>query len=133
MLYQLAKGLLHIHLNNLVHRDIKPSNVLISTAYWPVKVKWADFGLSKTTHSGGKYTLSGVRGTATYIAPEMLNAHVGSSQKSVCDQKSDIFSSGILFFEILADGEHPFGSKSESSVSKMESNVRKGKAVNFTS
>ena len=69
---QLSLGLSYIHSQNIVHRDIKPENVLISTSTGHVKMKLADFGLSKATTSRGVFEMSGGRGTENYWAPEIF-------------------------------------------------------------
>ncbi|KAI9553210.1 hypothetical protein GHT06_021105 [Daphnia sinensis] len=73
---QLASGLEHIHSKNLAYRDIKPSDILISatSARQPIEVtlKWCDFGLAKSVNEKGLYSWSGVRGTRTWYAPEVL-------------------------------------------------------------
>ena len=108
----------------LVHRDIKPSNVLISSDGGTVK--WADFGLSKTVESNGRFQMSGMKGTSGYMAPEVLK-----NLKNLT-LKSDIFSAGCVFFQVLAEGEHPFGSK-EDSTHKIDSNIINGKPINIAS
>lgn len=126
-LLQLSKGLQYIHSQKLVHRDIKPHNVLISGTR-PAKVKWGDFGLSKPIHTDGAYTLSGIIGTKTYMAPEVLKASPGSKATA----QSDVFSAGCLFFEILTDGEHPFGSKQDSHAI-IDSNIMEDSPTNIES
>ena len=119
--FQLANGLAFIHNNNLAHRDIKPENVLIVTSSnGPTLLKWADFGLCKSVNCNGSYTMSGVKGTKKWMAPEllklddedselMMNGHRGTIQ-------SDVFSAGCLFFYFLTRGVHPFGSRSSSDI-----------------
>jgi serine/threonine protein kinase len=70
----LASGLEYIHSKKLIHRDIKPENVLISidSTTELVTIKWADFGLSKFVNERGTFTLSGIKGTTNYFAPELL-------------------------------------------------------------
>lgn len=131
VLLQLAEGLRYIHSMKLVHRDIKPQNVLISSSR-PVQMKWADFGLCKSVQSNGAFSVSGIKGTSTYIAPEMLKVS-NSDRTKVATTQSDVFSSGCLFFEFLTQGEHPFGSKSEDSSFTIDSNILKGSPVNIES
>ncbi len=95
------EGLAAAHSAGIVHRDVKPENVLISREGW---VKIGDFGLSHavnaTTHTQASM------GTVHYIAPE-LALRRGS------DARSDIYSAGIMLYELLT-GQQPFdGTKTE--------------------
>ena len=130
VVFQLARGLIFIHNNDIVHRDIKPENVLIvSSPNGPI-LKWADFGLSRTVNLNGSYTMSGVKGTRKWMAPELLelddedsklqNEHRGTIL-------SDVFSAGCLFFYCLTRGTHPFGSRS----SDIVDNIKHLKATNI--
>jgi serine/threonine-protein kinase/endoribonuclease IRE1 len=116
VLLQLAKGLEHIHQKGLVHRDIKPQNVLI----WvnpntnQVLIKWADFGLSKRFNERGSFSMSGVRGTNDYFAPEILklldeDISTGKEVQKKGTVKSDVFAEGLVFGYFLLGGVHPFG------------------------
>ncbi len=90
------------HRNGLVHRDVKPENVLIGT---DGVVKVADFGLARVVESS-KHTATGgvVMGTVAYVSPEQIvNGHA--------DSRSDVYSAGIMFFEMLT-GTVPFGGDS---------------------
>ena len=88
-----------LHSRGLVHRDIKPSNVFLT----PHGAKLLDFGLTKsvavsgdTSTSAGEITHSGVViGTPQYMAPEQL-------QGDALDARSDIFSMGVMLFEMLS-------------------------------
>jgi len=88
-----------LHSRGLVHRDIKPSNVFLT----PHGAKLLDFGLTKsvavsgdTSTSPGEITHSGVViGTPQYMAPEQL-------QGAPLDARSDIFSMGVMLFEMLS-------------------------------
>lgn len=120
VLLQLTEGLLHIHSQNVAHRDIKPANILISfTAGGKVTMKWADFDRSKPVNEAGEFSLSvtGV-GTPCWIAPEILNRKRGASLIGASDSsgnslmisfKSDIWSTGCVFFYYVTGGKHPFG------------------------
>ncbi len=119
VLLQLAKGLEYIHQMGLVHRDIKPENVLIrlDSTTQQVAMKWADFGFSKRVNERGSFSMSGVRGTRDYFAPEilkLLDEH--SSDENETQErgtvKSDVFAEGLVFGYFLLRGVHPFGSSS---------------------
>lgn len=118
VLLQLALGLEYIHSKLLVHRDIKPQNVLIhvsdSVAGSPpvVTLKWANFRLGKPVSEQETYMVSGTRSTFSWTAPELLTTLVCSDSLNDNDEsrgtvKSDVFSTGCIFFYFLLDGVHP--------------------------
>jgi serine/threonine protein kinase len=134
VLLQLAKGLEYIHHMGLVHRDIKPQNVLIrlDTTTQQVVMKWADFGYSKQVNERGTFTMSGVRGTFNWLAPELLEILDDQSPAETEIQKrgtvkSDVFAEGLVFGYFLSEGVHPFGSSSH----QILVNVRKKEPVNL--
>ena len=92
-LVQIAKGLQHAHAQGVLHRDIKPANVRILD---DKRAKLMDFGMAKITNeTGTRLTADGsVMGTAGYFAPEQLKA-------LELDQRVDIFSFGVLAYELL--------------------------------
>lgn len=97
---QISEGLDHAHRNGIIHRDLKSSNVLLTE---DGQLKLADFGLAKSSceHDSGPITQTGIAmGTPVYMAPEVLCG-------AEADQRSDIFSLGVLLFEMIA-GERPF-------------------------
>jgi serine/threonine-protein kinase len=85
------------HRAGLVHRDVKPENVLISDGG---EVKIADFGLVRAVAASTTTSNSVILGTAAYLSPEQVT--VGKS-----DARSDVYSAGILLFEVLT-GSTPF-------------------------
>ena len=116
ILLQLAKGLKYIHEMKLVHRDIKPGNVLIciDPGNQQVVMKWGDFGLSKQVNENGTFTMSEVKGTYNYFAPEILKLFDDGSfddndEKKRGTVKSDVFAEGLVFGYFVNDGVHPFG------------------------
>ena len=107
---QLASGLEHIHSKKLFHRDIKPANVLISVD--PAKlvtIKWGDFGLSKFVNERGTCTLSGIKGTVDYFAPELLKRLTSNEELGRGDIKSDVFSFALVIGYFLLGGQHLYG------------------------
>jgi len=98
LLMPIARALAYAHQHGIVHRDIKPSNVLISEGGWPLL---ADFGLAQMAQVSGKLTESGVgMGTPMYMSPEQ-----GQGEK--VDQRTDIYSLGIMLYELVT-GDVPF-------------------------
>ncbi|MBT6485962.1 MAG: serine/threonine protein kinase [Planctomycetaceae bacterium] len=100
---QICEGLQFAHDEGVVHRDIKPENVLVDRRG---RVKIADFGLAKlVAQSPDDFTLTGthqVMGTPRYMAPEQM-----AGSHSV-DHRADIFSLGVVFYEMLT-GALPMG------------------------
>lgn len=92
---QLLSGLAAAHRIGLVHRDVKPENVLIRA---DGTVKIADFGLSRLAHSATG--TGGVLGTATYLAPEVIEGRP-------VDARADVYAAGIVLYELLT-GSVPF-------------------------
>jgi serine/threonine protein kinase len=95
---QLCAAIEHVHRNDFLHRDLKPSNVIVRG---DGRVMVTDFGIARAV-GGEKMTLPGmVVGTAEYLAPEQA---CGASRD---DKRSDIYSLGILLYEMLT-GQVPF-------------------------
>jgi serine/threonine protein kinase/tetratricopeptide (TPR) repeat protein len=101
---QLADALQHAHDRGVLHRDIKPSNVLLAGDGQPLLL---DFNLAQNTRN--EQARATVGGTVAYMSPEHLRA-LGSrdpAQAKLVDARSDIYSLGMVLYEILA-GESPF-------------------------
>jgi serine/threonine-protein kinase len=103
IIYQTALGLATAHDKGVIHRDIKPGNLMLNSRG---AVKIADFGIALTTQDFSKKLTSTGEfvGTPGYLSPEVCLG------KPV-DQRSDIFSLGIVMFECLA-GRMPFTDES---------------------
>jgi serine/threonine protein kinase len=96
ILRQIAEALAAIHAQGICHRDIKPHNILLSDEG---RAKVMDFGIARLPDSELTMT-SELLGSPAYLAPEsFLSAHV--------DHRGDLFSMGILAYELLL-GEKPF-------------------------
>ena len=100
---QICDALQFAHEENVIHRDIKPENILLDKRG---RVKIADFGLAKLLgRSSDDVSLTGthqVMGTPVYMAPEQMEGTRG------VDHRADIFSLGVVFYELLT-GELPLG------------------------
>jgi serine/threonine-protein kinase len=98
LLASIAEAVGFAHKQGLVHRDLKPANVMLNPAGEPILM---DFGVVKIIGSQQAQTATGVVvGTPMYIAPELIRGHKP-------DPRSDIYSLGIMLFEMLA-GHPPF-------------------------
>lgn len=102
---EIVEGLAHVHQRGMIHRDLKPVNIFLDSND---HVKIGDFGLAtkaftglpvedktKQEEIGG--SLTGQIGTALYVAPELLQ----SATKVIYNQKVDIYSLGIILFEMF--------------------------------
>lgn len=94
---QLTSGIAHAHQNGIIHRDIKPQNVLILD---DGLIKIADFGIAHALNSEELTQTNSVMGSVHYLPPEQANGEQSTF-------KSDIYSLGILMFELLT-GHVPF-------------------------
>ena len=94
---QTCSALQFAHERNVVHRDIKPANIML-TADDTVKV--TDFGTAKILQFGTMQQTAHVMGTPSYMSPEQVKGRA-------VDGRSDIFSLGVLLYEMVT-GEKPF-------------------------
>lgn len=99
VLAPIAQAIEHAHKSHIVHRDIKPSNILLTAKGEPILT---DFGIAKVLQSEETVdtTGTGVVGTPFYMSPEQ-----GLGRK--IDERSDIYSLGVVFFELVT-GQLPF-------------------------
>ena len=95
---QVALALEHAHERGVLHRDVKPANILRMR---DGRVKVADFGIGKLLTAGGELTRTGqMIGSPAYMSPEQIRGEK-------LDGRSDFFSLGVVFYELLT-GSRPF-------------------------
>ncbi|MCH9025285.1 MAG: serine/threonine protein kinase, partial [candidate division Zixibacteria bacterium] len=96
IIVQICAAMDYAHKQGIVHRDIKPANIMIRSDY---RVKVMDFGIARVESSS--MTKTGIAmGTPNYISPEQLKGQT-------VDNKADIFSLGVVMYEMLL-GKRPF-------------------------
>ena len=97
----------YAHRHGIVHRDIKPGNVMLTRTG---EVKVMDFGIARAINdaSSGMTATSAVMGTAQYLSPEQARGEV-------VDARSDLYSAGVLLYELLT-GRPPFTGESAVSI-----------------
>lgn len=94
---QVALGLSYAHEHDIVHRDIKPSNIMVVR---DGHAKITDFGIARMASSAVRTQTGMVLGSPKYMSPEQVMG-------KAIDQRSDIFSLGVMLYEMLT-GQPPF-------------------------
>lgn len=102
---QIAEALEHAHKNHIVHRDIKPHNIMITE---DGRAKVTDFGIARAATSSTVTNTSNVIGSVHYFSPEQARG-------GYTDEKSDIYSLGIVMYEMIT-GRVPYQGDSPISV-----------------
>ena len=93
LMTQIVEAFVYAHKNGIIHRDVKPSNFIITSAD---EIKVLDFGIAKLVGEGNhNLTKTGTQiGTVYYMSPEQVRGQV-------LDHRSDIYSLGVTFYELL--------------------------------
>lgn len=102
---KIAEALNHAHENHIVHRDIKPHNILVTE---DGMVKVTDFGIARAATTSTVTNTSNVIGSVHYFSPEQARG-------GYTDEKSDIYSLGVVMYEMIT-GRVPFQGDSPISV-----------------
>lgn len=102
---QLTSAVAHAHANKIIHRDIKPQNVLVKD---DGTIKITDFGIAVANDAVQLTLNNAVMGSAHYLAPE-------TAQGKDPDPRIDIYSLGIVFYELLT-GSVPFSGKTPTEI-----------------
>ncbi len=99
---QIGQALSHAHQNKIIHRDIKPHNIMIGK---DGRVKVTDFGIARAASTSTLTTTGSIVGSVHYFSPEQARG-------GLIDEKSDIYSLGVVLYEMLTakvpfEGESP--------------------------
>lgn len=105
---QIGQGLCEAHANNIIHRDIKPQNIIMTQ---DKTLKVTDFGIAKALSSDTTIVGGTALGSVHYISPEQARG-------GFTDARSDIYSLGIVLYELLT-GKVPFNGETAVSVALM--------------
>lgn len=109
---QILRALAYAHRRGIVHRDIKPQNVILDPEG---EAKVADFGIARAGNSEMTQT-GAIVGTVQYLSPEQANGHP-------VDRRSDLYSAGIVLYELLT-GHVPFDGEAPVSIALKHVNER---------
>ena len=102
---QIVEALAEAHDKGIVHRDIKPENIMVDSKN---RIKVMDFGLAKLKGAGNLTKAGSTVGTMAYMSPEQI-------QGQDVDHRSDIFSFGVVLYEMLT-GRKPFRGEHEAAI-----------------
>ncbi len=118
---QILSALQHAHHHGVIHRDIKPQNIML-TENGTIKV--TDFGIARFSDNNTRTMTDQAIGSVHYIAPEQARG-------SVTDGQSDIYSVGVILYEMLT-GKLPFDAENAVSVAimQMQSTPKRPREIN---
>jgi F420-non-reducing hydrogenase small subunit len=108
MMLQVLAGLEFAHNNGIVHRDVKPANIMLNSSGI---AKLGDFGIAQAAQLPSITKVGQTLGTPSYMSPEQAAGNK-------VDQRSDLFSIGVVLFEMLT-GQLPFSGDSDTVIRKI--------------
>jgi tetratricopeptide (TPR) repeat protein len=108
---QVCRGLEAAHSEAVIHRDLKPQNIMMDRSG---KITVMDFGIARSTAPGGMTHTGALIGTPEYMSPEQAKGEK-------LDARSDLFSVGIIFYELLT-GDTPY--KADTSMASLYKRTR---------
>lgn len=102
---RVCRGVQHAHQKGIIHRDLKPANVLVHRVDGEPMPKIIDFGIAIGGHSPGRDAVvdshtTDRAGTLIYMSPEQADQHGRH-----LDTRSDVYSLGVMLYEVLTDGD----------------------------
>ena len=104
--WQALQGLAAVHDAGVLHRDLKPANIMLEPSQGPAdRVVLIDFGFASVEGCAMLTQQGAIVGSLTYMAPERMRGEP-------IDQRSDLYSMGVIFYELLA-GAPPFAAKDD--------------------
>src|SRR4051795_6809000 len=110
---QILRALGYAHRRGIVHRDVKPQNVILDPEG---QAKVADFGIARANNSSEMTQTGAIVGTVQYLSPEQANG-------DPVDARSDLYSTGIVLYELLT-GHPPFDGEAPISIALKHLNER---------
>ncbi|MDQ3333788.1 MAG: serine/threonine protein kinase [Myxococcota bacterium] len=115
--WQALQGLTAVHDAGILHRDLKPANIMLEPSQGPAdRVVLIDFGFASVEGSAKLTQQGAVVGSLLYMAPERMRGEP-------VDQRSDLYSMGVVFYELLS-GEPPFTAKDDLDLVEMHLHAR---------
>jgi tetratricopeptide (TPR) repeat protein len=104
LLAQVCEGVQHAHQKAIIHRDLKPSNILVAEVDGKPVPKIIDFGVAKALAQKLTADTLFTRAGALVGTPEYMSPEQASSAGEDIDTRTDVYSLGIIFYELLAGG-----------------------------